>query len=123
MRPRDIYAFMVIEWLKFQVAEADQIHFLEQDLAIWTQALAAQPGFVSKEVWLNPTAPRELILVIRWRTREQWQAICPKFLAEIEAQFRSALGERDFQMVETGEFQPHKLPRVHVNIPPDWRPS
>jgi len=109
--------YMVIEWLKFQVPSHHQIHFLEQDLAIWTQALAQQPGFVGKEVWVNPAIATELILVIRWRTHAQWQAICPVSLASVEAQFREAVGEQKYQMIETGEYQVHRLPHIHVNLP------
>lgn len=105
---------MVIEWLKFHVPHEVQDLFVEKDLAHWTQALAAQPGFVSKEVWTNPDCPEEIILVIRWRTHQQWKEICPQFLGAIEEAFRTAMGNHPYAMVETGEFYPHKLPHVHV---------
>jgi uncharacterized protein (TIGR03792 family) len=108
---------MVIEWLKFHVPPTLQIHFLEQDLAHWTQALSTQPGFVSKEVWLNPVQTDEIMLVIRWRTRQQWKAICPNFLAQIEANFCQAVGADNYCMVEVGEYEIHKLPHLHVMAP------
>jgi uncharacterized protein (TIGR03792 family) len=61
---------MVIEWLKFRVQPEIWEKFVEQDQAIWTKALATQSGFLDKEVWINPDIADEIILVIRWQTRE-----------------------------------------------------
>ena len=105
---------MVIEWLKFHVPSDIQPIFLEEDLAHWTEALAQQPGFISKEIWVNAEQDHELMLIIRWRTREEWKAICPKFLAEIEANFQAAMGEHPYEHIETGEFFIHPLPHIHV---------
>jgi uncharacterized protein (TIGR03792 family) len=65
---------VVIEFLKFQVAPDLRENFIQKDGEIWTAALAKYPGFISKEVWINPNHHTEVILIIRWSTREQWKA-------------------------------------------------
>jgi uncharacterized protein (TIGR03792 family) len=85
---------MVIEQLTFQVPLADQPRFLAQDVAIWTKALAAQPGFLGKEVWREAKASERLHLVIRWADRASWRAVPADLLAQTEADFVAALGIR-----------------------------
>jgi uncharacterized protein (TIGR03792 family) len=83
---------MVIEWLRISVPNDAQSLFLAQDEAIWTQALAAQPGFLGKECWRDETDPDSLHLVIRWRSREHWKAIPRQFLDAVQTEFELALG-------------------------------
>jgi uncharacterized protein (TIGR03792 family) len=84
---------MVIEQLTFEVPASDQTRFLTQDAAIWTPALAAQPGFLGKEVWREAAIPERLHLVIRWTDRAAWKAVPATLLAETEASFTAALGQ------------------------------
>lgn len=100
---------MVIELLKFQVAAELREQFIQKDEEIWTQALAGYPGFLSKEVWINPNEPTQVILVIRWATREQWKSIPLKLLERIEQQFAQQLGDI-YQIVESAEYQVRKFP-------------
>ena len=83
---------MVIEQLTFDVPVARQARFLAEDAAIWTKALAAQPGFMGKEVWREAAAPERLHLVIRWADRAAWQAVPAELLARTDAAFVEALG-------------------------------
>lgn len=100
---------MVIELLKFQVAAELREQFIQKDEEIWTQALAGYPGFLGKEVWINPNEPTQVILVIRWATREQWKSIPLKLLERIEQQFAQQLGDI-YQIVESAEYQVRKFP-------------
>ncbi|WP_425469059.1 TIGR03792 family protein, partial [Pediococcus acidilactici] len=50
---------MVIEWLKFKVV-SNRERFVQKDAEIWTEALARYPGFLGKEVWLNPKESTEV---------------------------------------------------------------
>ena len=59
---------MVIEWLKIKVASELREKFIAKDAEIWTARLSGYPGFLSKEVWINPEAPTEVVLIIRWET-------------------------------------------------------
>lgn len=83
---------MVIEQLTFDVPNTDQPRFLAQDAAIWTTALAAQPGFLGKEVWREAAAPDRLHLIIRWADRDSWRAVPTDLLARTDAAFAAALG-------------------------------
>jgi uncharacterized protein (TIGR03792 family) len=96
---------MIIEWLKFKVFAQDQEFFLIKDAEIWTHNLRQYPGFLGKEIWLNPNHPDEMILLIRWQTLEQWKAIPQEVLEEIERQFHQAMGSHFYQMIESFFYQ------------------
>ncbi|MBD0335465.1 MAG: TIGR03792 family protein [Cyanobacteria bacterium Co-bin13] len=100
---------MVIEWLKFRMAPENRERYVELDSEIWTAALSQYPGFVSKEVWIDPHEAGELILVIRWATREQWKAIPEADLARVTERFDAAFG-LPYEMVESTEFQVRRFP-------------
>ncbi len=100
---------MVIEWLKFRVAAELREEFIVQDEAIWTNMLAQYPGFLGKEIWLNPQQADEVVMVIRWQSREQWFTIPQADLESTEQQFNQALGG-NYDMVETKEYQVRKFP-------------
>lgn len=99
---------MVIELLKFQVPREARANYIQKDSEIWTTTLAKYPGFLGKEVWTNPNDPTELILIIRWATREQWQAIPGEDLQIIAAKFTQSMGET-YPIVESAEFQVEKF--------------
>jgi uncharacterized protein (TIGR03792 family) len=103
---------MVIEWLKFRVPSQSREKFIQKDSDIWTATLAQYPGFLGKEVWINPNAAEDIILVIRWQTREQWKTVPEKVLQETEQKFSQAMGDDEYQMTETAEFQIRKFPEI-----------
>jgi uncharacterized protein (TIGR03792 family) len=84
---------MVIEWLTYRVSPALHDRFLAVDQAIWTAALAAQPGYLGKEVWRAEDAPDRINLIIRWETRAAWKAVPAGLLQETEMRFRAAFPE------------------------------
>ena len=104
---------MVIEWLKFRVDPESREKFIQEDDAIWTACLSAYPGFLGKEVWIEPNEPNKVIFTIRWQTREQWKSIPAKDLAEIEQQFSQVMREKNisYKMIESKEFQVRKFPQ------------
>lgn len=102
---------MVIEWLKIKVSPELREKFIQKDAEIWNSMLASYPGFLSKEVWINPAIPAELVLVIRWASREQWKSIPLERLTNVEEQFDREFGE-PYQMIETSEYQVRKFPQV-----------
>ena len=103
---------MVIEWLKFRVDSKSREQFIQKDEAIWTAFLATYPGFLGKEVWIEPKAPERVIFTIRWQTREQWKSIPAKDLADIEQKFSAIMRKMkiDYKMTESKEFQIRKFP-------------
>ncbi len=96
---------MVIELLKVEVAAEYQEKYLQLDREIWTKVIAQFPGFINKEVWRNPHAPTEVILIIRWRTRQEWKAISVELLEEVEHQFDLKMGNIRHKIVESIEYQ------------------
>jgi uncharacterized protein (TIGR03792 family) len=100
---------LVIELLKFKVAPNIRENYIQKDGEIWTTALAQYPGFLGKEVWINPNDPTEVIFIIRWQTREQWQAIPAQDLEAIEKKFAQAFPD-SYELLEFGEYQVRKFP-------------
>jgi uncharacterized protein (TIGR03792 family) len=98
---------MEIEWLKFEVDPELREQFVQKDDEIWTRALSQYPGFLSKEVWISPDNLSEVILVARWASFEQWQAIPKEDLQRTEAQFNQALGDV-YKMVASARYQVRK---------------
>ncbi|MEM8672651.1 MAG: TIGR03792 family protein [Cyanobacteria bacterium P01_G01_bin.67] len=103
---------MVIEWLKFNVDSESREQFIQQDEKIWTASLSTYPGFLGKEVWIEPNAPGKVIFTIRWQTREQWKGIPLKDLAKIEQEFSSVMNAMNigYKMIQSKEFQIRKFP-------------
>jgi uncharacterized protein (TIGR03792 family) len=103
---------MVIEWLKFRVTPEAREKFIEQDEVIWTATLATYPGFLRKEVWLDPSISDEVVLIIRWQSREQWKAVPIDVLRATEEKFAAAMGQSNYEMIETKEYQIRKFSQV-----------
>jgi len=82
----------VIEHLTVRVPVALQPRYMTADAAVWTAALAAQPGYLGKEVWADLDDPERLHLVIRWASRADWDAVPRRLLESTEARFRAAIG-------------------------------
>jgi uncharacterized protein (TIGR03792 family) len=99
---------VVVELLKVEVVPEERDNYIQKDAEIWTTSLAKYPGFLGKEVWINPNHPTELILIIRWGTREQWKAIPSQDLQIIEDKFTQIMG-KSYPIVKSAEFEvfPH----------------
>ena len=100
---------MVIELLKFKIDPKQREKYIQRDAEIWTAALVNYPGFLGKELWINPNDPAELVMVIRWETREQWKSILQEEINAIEKRFDKDLGF-SYEMVESSEYQVRKFP-------------
>lgn len=96
---------MVIELLRIEVSPQYREQYLQLDKEIWTAALAKCPGFLGKEVWLNPDNPSEAILIIRWNSQQEWKSISIELLNETERQFARATGSIHHKIVESTEYQ------------------
>jgi uncharacterized protein (TIGR03792 family) len=102
---------MVIEWLKVRVSPDLREKFIQQDAEIWTSMLAKYPGFLSKEVWINPETPTEVVLIIRWASLEDWKAVPLDRLVQTEQQFNQAFGDQH-QIIQAAEYQVRKFHSV-----------
>ena len=96
---------MMIEWLRFLVDADRRAEFIQHDETIWTTALAQKPGFISKETWINPDDPREVIMVVRWSSMDEWKSIPPEELRQVDATFSQAMGNTSFQLVDSVAYQ------------------
>ena len=103
---------MIIEWLKFRVSPNLREEFLEIDQQIWTNKLKTYPGFLGKEVWLNPERLDEVVILIRWQTREEWKNIAQEEVDTVEKQFTQKMQGKNYQMIESLEYQVRKFPQV-----------
>ncbi len=96
---------MVIEWLRFKVEPSQQSEFIRVDQAVWTTCLQSFPGFLSKEIWTNANSPDELIVLVRWRSIEDWYAIAEQELVRADKEFRRSF-PYPFQLLESLTYQP-----------------
>ncbi len=101
---------MVIEWLKFHVSPQLREQFIQRDREIWTAALSNYPGFLGKEIWIDPNLPQVVVLVIRWKSRQHWNSVPATILEATEKTFAQVMGENTYEMVETGEYQVRQFP-------------
>lgn len=99
---------MVIEWLKIRVPPEQREEYIRRDDEIWTAALSRYPGFLGKEVWINPVDSTEVVLVIHWASKEAWKSITEEELQQIEQQFAQAIGD-GCEIVESTEYQVRKF--------------
>lgn len=103
---------MVIEWLKFEVASEAKQKFIEADDQIWSQFLSNYPGYMGKEIWVNPFVETEVIVVVHWESREQWKSVPEAVVEETEAKFAEAVGKDNYQMLESKEYQVRKFRQI-----------
>jgi uncharacterized protein (TIGR03792 family) len=101
---------MVIEWLKFRVSPEVREKFVQKDEEIWTKAISQYPGYMGKEVWINPENQEEVIVVVHWQSMEQWQAVPRDFADQVEEKFAQAVGEDKYEMIESRSYQIRKFP-------------
>ena len=93
---------MVIEWQKVRVQPEVRDLYLERDREIWTAGLAREAGFLGKEVWLGDDS--EVILVIRWRSEEDWKGMPKERQDDLDRRFREAVPE-GWELVEPRSYE------------------
>lgn len=77
---------MVIEWLTFEVTEADRAAWLDVEERVWSRFLEQQPGFVRKEMWTDRVDPDRVHAVVWWTDEPTWKRITPEQVAAVDAQ-------------------------------------
>jgi len=98
---------LVIEWLKFKVPPELHEQYIQSDAKVWTPALANHPGFLGKEVWLNPNDRTEIVIVVRWASREQWKSFPQPQLEQLEFEIAEMIG-CTCQLLEAREYHLYK---------------
>ena len=102
---------MVIEWLKFRVKENSREEFIHHDRLIWTNFLRSTPGFLGKEVWIEPNSPDDIILIIKWKTRKEWKSIASEDLEKVTQHFDAVMNflNIEYKSVGFAEYQIRKF--------------
>lgn len=102
----------VVEHLRLRVPAGDLQAWREAEQASWQPWLAAQPGFLQRQLLWDPVR-EEGTLLIHWRSREHWKAIPPEEVAGVQERFerlaRQATGRSEgnpFPLLFEGELQP-----------------
>lgn len=103
---------MVIEWLKIRVLPELREQYIQKDEEIWTALLKKYPGFLGKEVWIDPNQPSEVVLTIRWADRAAWKSVPAHELEQTERLFSQVMGAGTYEMLEEGEYQVRKFPQI-----------
>jgi uncharacterized protein (TIGR03792 family) len=103
---------VVVEHLRLRVPAGDLQAWREAEQASWQPWLAAQPGFLQRQLLWDPER-EEGTLLIHWRSREHWKAIPPGEVAGVQERFerlaRQATGRSQgnpFPLLFEGELQP-----------------
>lgn len=92
---------MVIEMQRLRVDPEHREAWLEADEEVWTPGLSGVAGFLGKEVWQGEDG--EMVLVIRWRSREDWDAVPKPLLDRLDREFRDRLPD-GWELVEESAF-------------------
>ena len=95
---------MVIEWLRFKVPREKWEQFILRDEEVWTAGLKSFPGYLGKEVWVD-AVENEVLMLIRWETREQWNSVPQSTIDELDAK----MGDLQMPIVESREYQVPKF--------------
>lgn len=102
----------VVEELRLRVPVEQRQAWLQAERGSWGPFLARQDGFLGRELFWDP-ARQEAVLLIRWASRAQWQAIPPAQLQEVQERFEriarqatGTAGSNPFPLVFEGELEP-----------------
>jgi uncharacterized protein (TIGR03792 family) len=97
---------MIIEWLRFKVPPEKWEAFIQRDEEVWTAGLKNFPGFLGKEIWVA-WVENEVVMLIRWETREQWKSVLQSTIDELDRQ----RGDLQIAIAESREYQVSKFLR------------
>lgn len=70
--------------LTFAVTPDERAEWLDVEERAWSRFLERQPGFVRKEMWLEEGDDDHVHAVIWWESMEQWKAIGPEAVSEVD---------------------------------------
>ena len=106
----------VVEHLRLSVPIDQKEIWLRAEMSSWQPWLEQQSGFLHRDLYWDPQV-QEAVLLIYWASREQWKAITPDAVDQVQQHFdqlvRDELGTNDqhpFALVYSGELMPVCLP-------------
>ncbi|MEM1375446.1 MAG: TIGR03792 family protein [Pseudomonadota bacterium] len=83
---------MIIEHLTVAIPDGAEDAFVRADADVWTATLAAQPGFLGKETWVELGDRTRVHLTIRWASRAEWKAVPGELLTATDARMTEVFG-------------------------------
>ena len=95
---------MIIEWLRFKVPPEKWEAFIQRDEEVWTARVKNFPVFLGKEIWVD-AVENEVVMLIRWETREQWKSVLQSTIDELDRQ----MGDLQIAIAESREYQVPKF--------------
>jgi uncharacterized protein (TIGR03792 family) len=75
---------VVVEFLTFEVEPPERDRWLDVEEQTWSRFLSRQPGFVRKEVWVDPTEPDRVHAMIQWESEAQWKAVPVEAIDDVD---------------------------------------
>lgn len=87
----------VVEMLRVRCAPGRRDEWLVSDAEVWTPALAAHDGFISKAVWPSIDNPDDVVIIVYWESLAQWKSFPKTLEAALDARMA------DLQLSVTGE--------------------
>lgn len=111
---------VVVELLRLQVPRQAQPAWLAAERSCWEPWLRRQEGFLGRELLYDARQEQALVL-IRWASREHWQAIPAAEVKRMERRFRHEVRRRlgplappgggtPFALLQEGELQTMQAP-------------
>lgn len=95
-----------VEQLIFEVKPEAFERWRAADFELWTVAEADQfPGFVSKEVWVQPGEMYTVAIIIHWTSLEEWKSVDMSWVEAQEARFSALVGADNYRLIRA----PHEL--------------
>lgn len=77
-----------LEHLIFHIKDEKYIKlFIDIDYEVWTIFLKNQPGFISKQVWVNDNNIGEVHSIVTWETLKLCNAITKEDLSRVDTLF------------------------------------
>ena len=83
----------VIELLRVTCKPGKRAEWLVRDAEVWTPALAAHDGYISKEVWPSIDHPDEVVIIVRWESLAQWKTFPDDLSLELDAKMQDVQAE------------------------------
>lgn len=65
----------MIEFLTFEVDPGEREEWLAVEERHWSRYLESRPGFAGKEMWVDDDDPDRVHAVIRWESKQAWDAV------------------------------------------------
>lgn len=97
-------AEITIEWLQFEVPEAEQALFIEKEYEIWEPLARRSPDYLGKEMWQDANHPDLLTMVNRWSSTDHRGDITTEMVQQAEKDFSEAVG-KNYPLIETKTFR------------------